>query len=104
VKNFIPLASPDIRDEDVNAVKEVLLSGNLVQGKNVSNLEKKIAEYLNVSNCILVTNGTSTLHLILTALGIGKGDEVIVPAFSYIATANVIELVGATPIFIPKIS
>ena len=100
MKNFIPLASPDIRDEDVNAVKEVLLSGNLVQGKNVSNLEKKIAEYLNVSNCILVTNGTSTLHLILTALGIGKGDEVIVPAFSYIATANVIELVGATPIFI----
>ena len=100
MKNFIPLASPDIRDEDINAVKEVLLSGNLVQGKIVENLEKKIAEYLNVSNCILVTNGTSTLHLILTALGIGKEDEVIVPAFSYIATANVIELVGATPIFV----
>ena len=44
MKNFIPLASPDIRDEDINAVKEVLLSGNLVQGKNVENLEKKIAE------------------------------------------------------------
>lgn len=100
MKNFIPLASPDIRDEDINAVKEVLLSGNLVQGKNVEYLEKKIAKYLNVSNCILLTNGTSTLHLILIALGIGKGDEVIVPAFSYIATANVIELVGATPIFI----
>ncbi len=100
MKNFIPLASPDIRDEDVNAVKEVLLSGNLVQGKNVANLEKRLAKYLNISNCILLTNGTSTLHLILLALGIGNGDEVIIPAFSYIATANVVELVGATPIFI----
>jgi dTDP-4-amino-4,6-dideoxygalactose transaminase len=47
MNKFIPLASPDIREEDINAVKEVLLSGNLVQGKNVENLEKKIAEYLN---------------------------------------------------------
>ncbi len=100
MKNFIPLASPDIQDEDINAVKEVLSSGNLVQGKNVAALEKRLAEYLNISNCILLTNGTSTLHLILLTLGIGKGDEVIIPAFSYIATANVVELVGATPIFI----
>jgi perosamine synthetase len=98
--NFIPLASPDIRIEDINAVNEVLLSGNLVQGKNVSTLEEKMAKYLGTSNCILLTNGTSTLHLILLALGLGQGDEIIIPAFSYIATANVVELVGATPIFV----
>lgn len=98
--NFIPLASPDIRSEDISAVNDVLISGNLVQGKNVELLEKKIANFVGVSDCILVTNGTATLHLILTALGIGPGDEVIVPAFSYIASANVIELVGAKPIFI----
>jgi perosamine synthetase len=100
LNKFIPLASPDIREEDILAVNEVLNSGNLVQGKNVDALEKRIAEYLNISNCILLTNGTSTLHLILLSLGIGEGDEVIIPAFSYIATANVVELVGATPVFI----
>ena len=100
MNKFIPLASPDIREEDILAVNEVLLSGNLVQGKNVQALEQKLAEYLNIENCILLTNGTSTLHLILIALGIGKGDEVIIPAFSYIATANVVELIGAKPIFI----
>lgn len=98
--DFIPLASPDIREEDIDAVVKVLKSGNLVQGKYVESLEANIAHYLGVSNCIVVTNGTATLHLILVALGIGPNDEVIVPAFSYIATANVVELVGAKPVFV----
>lgn len=98
--DFIPLASPDIRDEDIDAMVEVLKTGNLVQGTQVLNLEKQIAQYLNVSECVAMTNGTSTLQLTLLALGIGTGDEVIVPALSYIATANVVELVGAKPIFV----
>jgi perosamine synthetase len=99
--NFIPLASPDINDYDIIAVSDVLKSGMLVQGKNVDLLEKNISTYLS-SNYLTfaVSNGTATMHLALLALGIGPGDEVIVPAFSYIATANVVELVGAKPIFV----
>ena len=97
---FIPLMVPDIQPQDIDAVVEVLQSGMLIQGKMVALLEQNIASLLNVKNVIAVSNGTATMHLALHALGIGKGDEVIVPAFSYMATANVVEIVGATPIFV----
>jgi len=97
---FIPLMVPDIRQEDIEAVVSVLQSGMLIQGLKVEELENNIAQYLEVNYAIAVANGTASLHLALIAMGIGKGDEVIVPAFSYIATANAIELVGATPIFV----
>ena len=97
---FIPLASPNIRQEDIAELVDVLNSGNLVQGERVASLEKSLEQYLGVQHCVAVSNGTASLHLILVALGIGNGDEVIIPAFSYIATANVVELVGATPIFV----
>lgn len=98
--NFIPLAKPDINEKDIEAVVEVLRSGMLVQGVNVQALEKEFAGYHKVAHAIVVSNGTATLHLALKVLGIGPGDEVIVPAFSYIATANVVELIGATPVFV----
>lgn len=97
---FIPLASPDIRKEDIAAVSEVLETGMLVQGKNVEALENEIASFIQGGHVSATSNGTSTLHLALVALGIGPGDEVIIPALSYIATANVIELVGATAVFV----
>jgi len=97
---FIPLASPDIQTDDIKALTDVLLTGMLVQGVNVSSLEKNISAFIKNEHLVAVSNGTATMHLALIALGIGKGDEVIVPAFSYIATANVVELVGATPIFV----
>lgn len=100
MQNFIPLASPDIREKDIDAVSTVLRTGNLVQGKRVEQFENNLAYYLNVPYCVAVTNGTASLHLTLVALGIGEGDEVIVPALSYIATANVVELVGARPVFV----
>ncbi|MEO9794866.1 MAG: DegT/DnrJ/EryC1/StrS family aminotransferase [Crocinitomicaceae bacterium] len=96
----IPLASPDIRPEDIKAVTEVLKSGMLVQGKNVQSLESNIANFTKTEYVSAVSNGTASLHLSLIALGIGEGDEVIIPALSYIATANVIEIVGATPVFV----
>jgi len=99
-KKLIPLASPDIRQEDIDKIVSVLTSGKLVQGEQVAAFEKSIEQYLGVQNCIAVSSGTASLHLILVGLGIGKGDEVIVPAFSYIATANVVELVGAKPVFV----
>lgn len=98
--DFIPLMSPSISEQDIEAVAEVLRSGMLVQGENVAALERCVADYLQVKNAVAVSNGTATLHLALIVLGIGAGDEVIVPAFSYIATANVIEVVGAKPVFV----
>ena len=92
---FIPLASPDITDSDITEVVRVLKSGMLVQGPEVEQLEKKIASFIGVKHCIAASNGTATLHMSLIAMGIGPGDEVIVPAFSYVATANVVELTGA---------
>ncbi len=99
-QKFIPLMSPDLTQEDILAVNEVLLSGMLVQGVKVADLEKNIGLLLNSKNVVAVSSGTATLHLALIALGIGRGDEVIVPALSYIATANVVELVGAKPVFV----
>jgi dTDP-4-amino-4,6-dideoxygalactose transaminase len=98
--SFIPLMVPDIQQQDIDAVVSVLKSGMLIQGVKVEELERNISDYLGIKHAITVSSGTATLHLALVALGIGKGDEVIVPAFSYIATANVIELVGAKPVFV----
>jgi len=98
--DFIPLGRPDINDQDIESVAGVLKSGMLVQGANVQKLETAFANYHTVTHAIAVSNGTATLHLALKVLGIGPGDEVIVPAFSYIATANVVELTGATPVFV----
>lgn len=99
-KAFFPLANPDIRDEDIELVNNVLRSGMLVQGEYVGKLEEAFASYHNSKHAIAVSNGTATLHLALKVLGIGPGDEVIVPALSYIATANVVELVGASCVFV----
>ena len=97
---MIRLCEPDISDAEFQAVYEVLKTGYLVQGARVRELEEKIEKYLHVQHAIAVSNGTAALHLALIALKIGPGDEVIVPDFSFPATANVVELVGATPIFI----
>ncbi|PTT41295.1 glutamine--scyllo-inositol aminotransferase [Chryseobacterium sp. HMWF028] len=100
LSNFVPLASPDINETDINRVVDVLKSGMLVQGENVGLLENFFSDYLGAEHASALSNGTSTLHLALITLGIGPGDEVIVPAFSYVATANVVELVGAKCIFV----
>lgn len=91
---------PDIREEDISAAVSVLRSGMLVQGEHVEKLENQIAEYLGVKHAVAVSSGTASLHIALLALGIGPGDEVIVPAFSFMATANVVEVVGAKPVFV----
>ncbi len=97
---MIPLMVPDITEDDISAAAEVLRSGMLVQGEKVQKLEEAIAEYLGVKHAVAVSSGTASLHIALLALGIGYGDEVIVPAFSFMATANVVEIVGARPVFV----
>ena len=97
---MIQLAKPNITEEAIQKVSDVLRSGNLVQGKYVAAFEKKLEDYLNVKNVVVVSSGTAALHLSLIAIGIKEGDEVIVPAFTFPATANVVELVGAKPVFV----
>jgi len=91
---------PNITEADIEAVVAVLRSGMLVSGSNVAALERRTCEFLDVPYASAMSNGTVTLDLALLISGIGVGDEVIVPAFSYMATANVVEHVGARPVFV----
>lgn len=97
---MIKLSDPCISEAAIERAAAVLRSGNLVQGKIVAAFEESLAAYLHVPHAVLVSSGTSALHLALHALGIGEGDEVIVPAFSFPATANVVELTGAAPVLV----
>ena len=96
----VPLTTPSIQNADIENVVRVLQSGNLVQGRQVEALEDAVADFIGAKHVIAVSNGTASLHLALLALGIGPGDEVVIPAFSYVATANVVEIVGARPVFV----
>lgn len=97
---MIRLVVPEVGEEDIRAVKEVIDSGNLVQGKKVEEFEHLVAEYVGTKYAVAVNSGTSALHLSLLSLGIGEGDEVITSDFTFPATANVIELSGAKPEFV----
>ena len=92
---MIRLASPDIREEDIRRVTEVLRSGNLVQGENVSCLETELQKFSGIGNCAVVSSGTAALHLALKVLGVTHGDSVITPAFTFPATANAVINSGA---------
>ena len=96
---MIPAAKPIIGDEEREAVDRVLRSGMLTSGPEVAAFEDEFSEYVGGRHCIAMNSGTSALHLALLAMGIGAGDEVIVPSFSFAATANAVALTGATPVF-----
>lgn len=93
---MIRLASPDIREEDIDRLLAVIRSGELVQGKSVEEFERTVSEFSGIPHCAAVSSGTAALHLALMALGIGHGDQVLVPAFTFPATANAVECVGAS--------
>ena len=96
----IPLSSQDITDKEKNAVLEVLNSSKLALGPRLEEFEKKFADFASVKYAVAVNSGTSGLHLIIRALGIKAGDEVITTPFSFIASANCILYEGATPVFV----
>ena len=96
----IPLALPQIDRTERFAVNKVLKSGILAQGPEVKNFEIEFSKIVGDRECVAVNSGTSALHLSLISLGIGPGDEVIVPSFTFAATANVVALVGAKPVFV----
>jgi len=97
---IIPLAKPYMNNEEILAVASVLNSGWLLQKKKVSEFELMVASYTKAKFARATSSCTTALHLALLSLGIGEGDEVLVPAFTYIASANAIEHTGARPIFI----
>lgn len=89
-----------IRDEIEAAIARVLAHGQYILGPEVAELEERLAAYSGAAHCISCANGTDALQIALMALGIGPGDEVVMPSFSYIATAEAAVLLGATPIYV----
>jgi len=83
----------------IRLFENVMSSGNYILGSNVNNFEKKLKKYLDVERCITVSNGTDALEIVLRLLNISFGDEVIVPAYSWISTASCVKIVGAKPVF-----
>lgn len=98
---MIQLSKISMTFREYKSVYFTMRSGNLAQGKNVLSFEQIFGDYVKVNsnNCVAVNSGTSGLYVALVALGVGKGDEVLLPSFSFAATANVVKLVGAEPVF-----
>jgi perosamine synthetase len=96
----IRLARPDVGAEEAAAVAEVLDSGVLTMGPKVVEFESELARACQRPHAVAVSSGTAALHLAILALGIGEGDEVLVPAYTFPATANVVALAGARPVLV----
>jgi perosamine synthetase len=96
----IRLARPDVGDEELAAVEEVVRSGQLTMGPKVEEFEAALAQAVGTAHAAAVSSGTAALHLALLALGVGPGDEVVVPAYTFPATANVVELCGAHAVLV----
>ena len=96
----IPFSPPDITEEEIQEVSEALRSGWITTGPRTKQFEKDICEYLNVKNCVCLNSATAAEELNLRVLGIGEGDEVIVPAYTYTASASAVIHCGAKVVFV----
>ena len=95
----VPLSDIDLDDAEISAVEKVLRSRWLSMGPVTQQFEAAFAAMCGAKHAFAVSNGTTALHLAYAALGLGPGDEVIVPALTFVATANAIRYTGATPVF-----
>lgn len=98
--NVIPFSPPDITEEEIAEVADALRSGWITTGPRVKELERRIADFLGVAKCVCLNSQTACAETALRIAGIGPGDEVIVPAYTYTATASVVCHVGATPVIV----
>lgn len=95
----IPISKPNVGEREIAAVSEVIRSGMIAQGPKVAEFEQRFADYIGVKHAIAATNGTAALQVALMANCIQAGDEVIIPSFSFFATASCLLSVGARPVF-----
>ncbi|MHC8308421.1 UDP-4-amino-4-deoxy-L-arabinose aminotransferase [Pseudomonas sp. GT1P32] len=97
---FLPFSRPSIGDEEIAAVEQVLRSGWITTGPKNQQLEEQFANYVGCRHAVALSSATGAMHVTLLALGIGPGDEVITPSQTWVSTANMICLLGATPVFV----
>lgn len=97
---MLRISLPHLDDEAIESVQRVLISGQLAHGDECERFESELADYLGGGEVIVVSSGTAALHLALLALNIGPGDAVLVPDFTFPATANAVRLVGARPVLV----
>ncbi len=97
---FLPFSRPSIGDEEIAAVEQVLRSGWITTGPKNQQLEEHFAHYVGCRHAVALSSATGAMHVTLLALGIGPGDEVITPSQTWVSTANMICLLGATPVFV----
>ena len=96
----IAMSAPDLDESDLRGVLEVLRSGRLALGPRLEQFERAMADYLGVRHAVAMGSGTAALHLIVRALGLGPGDQVLVPSFTFAASVNAILYEGAEPVFV----
>src|SRR5687767_13163195 len=96
----VPITRPCFDGSEAKAVAAVLESGWVSQGPRVEEFEAAVARYVGAQHAVATSSCTSALHLALVASGVGEGDEVLVPAFTFVATANAVEYCRARPVFV----
>ena len=97
---FLPFSRPSISRQEIDAVIEVLTSGWITTGKKSAQFEQKICDYTGCAGAVALCSATGGMHLLLKALDIGPGDEVITPSMTWVSTVNLTVLAGATPVFV----
>jgi perosamine synthetase len=97
---LLPYARQSLAADDIAAVLEVLNSDWLTTGPRVAEFERALAAFVGVREAVAVSSGTAALHAAMFAAGIGSGDEVLVPAMTFVATANAVVFQGGTPVFV----
>jgi len=97
--SFLPFSKPAISEQEIKAVAEVLRSGWITTGPRAAEFEEAFREYCDAKGAVALCSATAGMHLLLVAMGIGHGDEVITPSMTWVSTVNLIVLAGATPVF-----
>ena len=100
IKKMIPFSPPDVGEAEIAEVAEAIKSGWITTGPRTKELERKIAEWIGVEKCVCLSSQTACAEMALHVLGVGKGDEVITTAYTYTASASVIDHVGAKIVMI----
>jgi len=97
---FLPFSRPSISNQEIDAVAQVLRSGWITTGPNAARFEEEFRDLVGASGAVALTSATAGMQLVLHALGVGPGDEVVTPSLTWVSTVNLIVLAGATPVFV----